>query len=86
MTARVGSTSIDGSPISDNDLARIQAEEQLHAQQQRSAARIIAAASTDVEDARALLSMLGLGADVVSAARAELGTPAKLPGKRSAAA
>jgi hypothetical protein len=86
MTARIGSTSIDGTPISDTDLARIEAEEQLHASQQRSAARVIAATATDVEDARMLFAMLGLGSDVVSAARAELQVPVKPAGKRSAAA
>jgi 3-dehydroquinate synthase class II len=94
--------SVDGTPISQADLARIEAEEKLHAEQQRRAVQVIAAASNDVDDCRMLLSILGLGADVVAAARRDLRTPvvaaapaavptaepapAKRPRKRSAAA
>jgi hypothetical protein len=70
MTALNGSTSIDGTPISDADRVRIDAEEQLHAQQQRAAVRVVAGASLDAEDCRVLLSMLGLTGETVQAARA----------------
>lgn len=98
MTARVGTMSVDGTPISQADLARIEAEEKLHAEQQRRAVQVIAAAAHDVDDCRMLLSVLGLGSDVVAAARRELRTsavaaapaavpaPTKRPRKRSAAA
>jgi hypothetical protein len=72
MTARVGTMSVDGTPISQADLARIEAEEKLHAEQQRRAVQVVAAAASDVDDCRTLLSMLGLGHDVVAAARLEL--------------
>lgn len=84
--------SVDGTPISRADLARIEAEEALHAQQRRSAVKVIAAASTDLDDCRMLLSILGLDDATVRAARSELGAtvpaavPApKRPRKRSAA-
>ena len=90
MTAHVGTKSVDGTPISQTDLARIEAEETLHAEQQRKAVRVVAAAATDVDDARMLLSILGLRDDVVTSARAELTSaaaePAKRPRKRRAAA
>jgi hypothetical protein len=84
--------SIDGTPISEADLARIEAEEKLHAKQQRSAVRVVAASSIDVEDCRTLLSILGLDKSVVAAARSEMSAAApaspaaKRPRKRSAAA
>ena len=88
--------SVDGTPISQADLARIEAEEKLHAEQQRRAVLVIAAAAHDVEDAKLLLSVLGLSRELVKAARLELGSPvaapaatpapAKRPRKRSAAA
>lgn len=82
MTARIGTMSIDGTPISEADLARIEAEEHLHAKQQRSAVRVIAASAVDADDCRTLFSMLGLGPDVVAAARAEMNTSPTAP-KRS---
>lgn len=93
MTARAGTMSVDGTPISQTDIARIQAEEKLHAQQQRSAAMVVAASALDVEDARMLLAILGLGDEVVLAARSELALAApaaaapadKRPRKRHAA-
>lgn len=69
MTGQLGAMSIDGTPISRADVARMEAEEALHAEWQRKAARVIAASSTDVEDCRELLSMLGLGMQVVRDAR-----------------
>ena len=80
--------SVDGTPISRADMARIEAEEKLHATQRCGAVRVVASASTDVDDARMLLAMLGLGPDVVAAARADLtagAAPAKRPRKRRAA-
>jgi hypothetical protein len=85
MTARIGGTSIDGTPISEADLARIDAEEQLHAQQQRAAVRVVAGGSLDVDDCRMLLSMLGLTAETVQAARAPVAPSAKRSRKRHAA-
>jgi hypothetical protein len=79
--------SVDGTPISRADLARIEAEERLHAEQQKSAVRVVAAAATDADECRMLLSMLGLTPDVVSAARGDMTSPAvKRPRKRRAAA
>ena len=72
MTAHVGSLSVDGTPISQADLARIEAEESLHSEQQRKAVRVVAAAATDVDDARMLLAILGLGDEAITNARAEL--------------
>lgn len=86
MTARIGRTSIDGTPISETDKARIEAEEVLHAEQQRSAVRVVAASSLDVDDCRMLLAMLGLEHDTVVAARAKSLAPAKRPRKRRVAA
>jgi hypothetical protein len=88
MTARIGTMSIDGTPISEADLARIEAEDKLHAQQRRSAVRVVAASSLDVDDCRMLLSILGLDESVVAAARAEVssGGTAKRARKRRAAA
>jgi hypothetical protein len=73
MTGQLGAMSIDGTPISRADVARMEAEEALHAEWQRKAARVIAASSTDVDDCRELLSMLGLGMQVVRDARGGAG-------------
>lgn len=62
--------SMDGTPVSDADLARMRAEEELHAKWRRRAVRVIAASARDADDARLLLSILGLDEDV-AAARAE---------------
>ena len=96
MTARVGTMSVDGTPISQADLARIEAEEKLHAGQQRRAVQVVAAAAHDVEDARLLLSVLGRSPEIIKAARVELRgpvattparpAPTKRSRKRSAAA
>jgi hypothetical protein len=64
--------SVDGTPISQADLARIEAEEKLHTEQQRRAVRVVAAAAHDVNDARLLLSELGLSPEIIKAARLEL--------------
>jgi hypothetical protein len=88
MTARIGTMSIDGTPISEADMARIEAEEKLHAQQQRSAVRVVAASALDADDCRTLLSILGLDKAIVAEARAEMGRPVppKRPRGRRAAA
>lgn len=89
MTARIdspiGSSSIDGTPISSTDLARIAAEEELHGEQQRNAVRVVAGGAHDVDDCRMLLAMLGL-TDAAAAARAQAPTPPKPSGKGRAAA
>jgi hypothetical protein len=87
MTARIGTMSIDGTPISEADMARIEAEDRLHAKQQRSAVRVVAASSLDADDCRTLLSILGLDQQVVAEARAEMGQPVppKRPRRRRAA-
>ncbi|HEV7193703.1 MAG TPA: hypothetical protein VGN35_10920 [Jatrophihabitantaceae bacterium] len=69
MTGRIGAMSIDGTLISATDKARMRAEEELHADWQRKAARVIAASSQDVADCRTLLDMLGLDPAVVAEAR-----------------
>ncbi len=74
--------SVDGTPISDADLAKIQAEEDLHASHRRAAVKVVAASSIDAADCRTLLSILGLDDDVVRAARGEMLQPAAAP-KRS---
>jgi hypothetical protein len=91
MTARIGTLSIDGTPISEADLARIEAEERLHADQQRAAVRVVAASAIDADDCRTLLSILGLEREIVADARARMGhhpapAPAKRPRRRRAAA
>jgi hypothetical protein len=86
MTARIGTMSIDGTPISQADLARIEAEEKLHTEQQRKAVKVVAGASLDADDCRTLLSILGLDREIVAAARGQVRPAAKRPRKRSAAA
>lgn len=68
MTARAGSMSIDGTPISQADRARMQADEALQRQRQHQAVRVIAGQAQDVDDCRLLLDILGLGPQVVAAA------------------
>jgi hypothetical protein len=86
MTGRITTLSTEGTTISQADLDRIEAEERLHAEQQRKAARVIAAAARDVDDARTLLDMLGLGHEVVVAARKEHAPRATAGRRRSRAA
>jgi hypothetical protein len=78
--------SIDGTPISQADLARIEAEEKLHIEQQRAAVKVVAGASLDADDCRTLLSILGLDREIVASARAADRPAAKRPRKRRAAA
>ena len=62
---------VDGTLVSDADLARMRAEEELHAEWQRRTARVVAASASDVEDCRLLLSILGLDTEIVAQARAQ---------------
>jgi hypothetical protein len=82
--------SIDGTPISESDLARIAAEDKLHTEQQRGAVRVVAASALSADDCRTLLSILGLDLEIVASARAMTSRPtAKNPKgtrKRRAAA
>ena len=66
------STSIDGTPISSTDLARIAAEEAMHVEQQRNAVVVVAGGCPRRRDCRTLLAMLGLADEVVPQARAQL--------------
>jgi predicted glycosyltransferase len=86
MTGRIGAMAIDGTLISAADLARMSAEEELHAEWQRKAARVIAASSVDVGDCRTLLDMLGLDTQVVSKARQGTARPKPARKRRATAA
>lgn len=81
MTGRIGAMAIDGTLISAADLARMQAEEELHATYQRKAARVIAASSLGLDDCRMLLDMLGLDTTIVQQARTT-GAPAAKPARK----
>jgi hypothetical protein len=84
----LGSMSVDGTPISRTDLARIEAEEKLNEELQRKTVRVIAGAARDADDCRVLLEMLGIDPGTVAAARA-LRKPvrrAKTSGRTSATA
>jgi hypothetical protein len=86
MTGRITTLATEGSTISQADLERIAAEERLHAEQQRKAARVVAASALDGADARTLLDMLGLGHDVLVAARKERSGRTSTGRRRSRAA
>ena len=86
MTGRITTLATEASTISQADLDRIHAEERLHADQQRKTARVVAAASRDVDDCRMLLEMLGLGRDVVVAAKQHKPAGATTGRRRSRAA
>lgn len=60
---------IDGTPISATDVARMEAEDELHADWQRKAVRVVAGSALDADDCRLLLSILGLDADIIADAR-----------------
>ena len=77
---------MDGTPISRADMERMEEEERLHAERQRQATRVVAAAAHDAEDCRMLLDMLGLDHDVVLAARKERADKTRNPRRRSRAA
>lgn len=68
--------SVEGTIVSAADKARVEADQEFVAAQQRRAARVVASAALDVKDARLLLSILGLDAAVIDAARGERGTNA----------
>lgn len=80
---------VEGTPVSDADLARMHAEEELHAEWQRRTVRVVAASASDAADCRMLLTILGLDDDIIAQARAECGGGAKSPAaekpKRTAA-
>jgi len=81
MTPRIGTMSVDGTPISEADLARIEAEEKLHAEQKRKTVRVVAGCSLDADDCTTLLAMLGLEHDIVASARGK-GSARRPAGKR----
>jgi hypothetical protein len=85
MTGRIGAMSVDGTPISQADIARMEHDEALHAEWQRKAVKVVAASATDVDDCRTLLSMLGLDGDVLVEARRSLAAR-KAPRRRRATA
>jgi hypothetical protein len=60
---------MDGTPISATDVARMEADEELHSDWQRKAVRVVAASSHDVDDCRLLLAILGLDVGVIADAR-----------------
>lgn len=72
---------VDGTPVSDADVARMRAEEELHAEWQRRTVRVVASAASDAEDCRLLLSILGLDHDVVAKARGAAATKPDRPAK-----
>jgi hypothetical protein len=86
MTGRIAGLSIEGTPISEADIARIHAEEKLHADWQRRAVRVVAAAARDVADARLLLDILGLDTDVIAEAKSEIAHPKAARKRRAHAA
>jgi hypothetical protein len=77
--------SVDGTPISQADIARMEHDEALHSEWQRKAVKVVAASATDVDDCRTLLSMLGLDGDVLVEARRSLAAR-KAPRRRRATA
>ncbi len=89
MSGRMTLT-VDGTPVSDADIERMRAEEELQAEWQRRTVRVVAAAASDAEDCRMLLSILGLDREIVAEARghgaahAEPQSRASKPARRSA--
>jgi hypothetical protein len=75
MTERIGGLAIDGTPISASDMARLQAEDELRAEWQRKAVRVVAASALGAEDCRLLLSILGLDVQVIADARRAAARP-----------
>jgi hypothetical protein len=86
MTGRIAAMSIDGTPISAADVARMQAEEKLYAERRRRTARVVAAAAHNVDDCRMLLDMLGLDRGVVVEARGDSKPPTPRKRRSRAAA
>jgi hypothetical protein len=88
MTPRIGTMSVDGTPISEADLARIEAEEKLHAEQKRKTVLVVAGCAHDADDCRTLLDMLGLDQATIASARGKASVrrpTAKRSRRRSAA-
>lgn len=79
MSGRNTTLTTGASQISQADLARLEQEQQLHAHQQRRAARVVAASSLNIDDCRLLLDILGLDRSVVQAAKSERLTPPAAP-------
>lgn len=79
---------VEGTPVSDADLARMHAEEELHAEWQRRTVRVVAASASDAADCRLLLTILGLDQEIIAQAREECSGTAKAGAgrKRPAAA
>ncbi|TAM85389.1 MAG: hypothetical protein EPN43_11645 [Jatrophihabitans sp.] len=75
MTGHIAAMTIDGTPVSQADMARLQAEEELHADWRRRTARVVASASRDLDDCRTLLDMLGIDTEVVRSARGPQAPP-----------
>ena len=69
MTGRIGALAMDGTPISATDVARMEADEELHSDWQRKAVLVVAASSHGTDDCRLLLDILGLDIDVIAQAR-----------------
>lgn len=92
MSERIATMSMDGTPISQADIERIEQEERAHARQKSQAARVVAGGAVDVDDCRLLLDILGLDHEILIAARnhavpvATTVPVAKTPGRRSRAA
>jgi len=86
MTGRIAAMSLDGTPISQADIARMEADEALHAERQRRTVRVVAGAARDADDARLLLDILGLNTEIVAAARADRPRRTTRARRRTAAA
>jgi len=78
--------SIDGTPISAADVARLEAEEKLYAERRRRTVRVVASAARDVADCRMLLDMLGLDRAIVVEARGDSKPPTPRKRRSHAAA
>jgi len=82
---RIGSLSVDGTPISQTDLARIEAEAKMNEDLQRKTVRVIAGASRDAAECRTLLDMLGIDSAAVAAAAHSPSKPRSTAKNKSAA-
>lgn len=86
MSGRNTTLTTGANQISQADLARLEQEQQLHAERQRKAARVVAASSLNPDDCRMLLEILGLDNDVVRAARTQRPAPPTTRRRRNRAA
>ncbi len=86
MTGRIAATSIDGTPISEADVARMEAEEKLHSEWQRRTVRVVAGAAHDAADCRLLLDILGLDTALIAEARGAASQPKAARKRRAHAA